>query len=117
MSAFGRLCCKSLFALLIANFSSCRRGFRVNMWGTSSPGDKRIGDFGNEPDAASIQRSSLVSTSGGKFVTRHFQTFGAQLGTYADFAATLAYGPKGSTRSASAGYDRHSVISVGSRLR
>src|SRR3977135_954379 len=26
-----RLCCKSLFAPLIANFSSCRRGFRVNM--------------------------------------------------------------------------------------
>jgi hypothetical protein len=54
-----RLCCKSLFAPLIANFSSCRRGFRVNMWGTSSPGDERIGDFGNEPDATSISDRGL----------------------------------------------------------
>ena len=45
MSPKCRLCCKSLFAPLIANFSSCRRGFRVNMWGTSSPGDKLTGDF------------------------------------------------------------------------
>ena len=58
-SAFGRLCCKSLFAPLIANFSSCRRGFRVNMWGTSSPGDKLTGDFGNEPDATSISDRGL----------------------------------------------------------
>jgi hypothetical protein len=54
-----RLCCKSLFAPLIANFSSCRRGFRVNMWGTSSPGDKLTGDFGNEPDATSISDRGL----------------------------------------------------------
>ena len=58
-SAPGRLCCKSLFAPLIANFSSCRRGFRVNMWGTSSPGDKLTGDFGNEPDATSISDRGL----------------------------------------------------------
>ena len=54
-----RLCCKSLFAPLIANFSSCRRGFRVNMCGTSSPGDKFTGDFGNEPDATSISDRGL----------------------------------------------------------
>src|SRR5258708_32759934 len=59
MSACGILCCKSLFAPLIANFSSCRRGFRVNMWGTSSPGDKLTGDFGNEPDAISISDRGL----------------------------------------------------------
>src|SRR3954451_16937860 len=59
LSASGRLCCKSLFAPLIANFSSCRRGFRVNMWGTSSPGDKLTGDFGNEPDATSISDRGL----------------------------------------------------------
>src|SRR4051812_49119694 len=58
-AACGRLCCKSLFAPLIANFSSCRRGFRVNMWGTSSPGDKLTGDFGNEPDATSISDRGL----------------------------------------------------------
>src|SRR3954463_5864370 len=55
----GRLCCKSLFAPLIANFSSCGHGFRVNMWGTSSPGDKLTGDFGNEPDATSISDRGL----------------------------------------------------------
>src|SRR6476646_5862450 len=59
MSPYGRLCCKSLFAPLIANFSSCRRGFRVNMWVNSSPGDKLTGDFGNEPDATSISNRGL----------------------------------------------------------
>src|SRR4051794_24415920 len=59
MSRKCRLCCKSLFAPLIATFSSCRRGFRVNMWGTSSPGDKLTGDFGNEPDATSISDRGL----------------------------------------------------------
>ena len=54
-----RLCCKSLFAPFIANISSCRRGFRVNMWGASSPGDKLTGDFGNEPDATSISDRGL----------------------------------------------------------
>src|SRR5438552_17454294 len=50
---------KVLFAPSIANFSSCKRGFRVNMWGTSSPGDKLTGDFGNEPDATSISDRGL----------------------------------------------------------
>src|SRR4249920_1243588 len=59
MTACGRLCCKSLFAPFIANISSRRRGFRVNMWGTSSPGDKLTGDFGNEPDATSISDRGL----------------------------------------------------------
>src|SRR4029450_12246645 len=59
MSASCRLCCKSLFAPLIAIFSSYRRGFRVNMWGTSSPGDKLTGDFGNRPDATSISDRGL----------------------------------------------------------
>ena len=77
-AACGRLCCKSLFAPLIANFSSCRRGFRVNMWGTSSPGDKLTGDFGNKPDATSISDRGLFRLSGGKFVTRRFQTFTTQ---------------------------------------
>ena len=58
-AAMCRLCCKSLFAPLTANFSGCRRGFRVNMWGTSSPGDKLTGDFGNEPDATSISDRGL----------------------------------------------------------
>jgi hypothetical protein len=29
------------------------------MWGTSSPGDKLTGDFGNEPDATSISDRGL----------------------------------------------------------
>ena len=58
-SVCGRLCCKSLFAPLIANFSGCRGGFRVNMWGTSSLADKLTGDFGNEPDATSISDRGL----------------------------------------------------------
>jgi hypothetical protein len=49
-----RLCCKSLFASLDANFSSCRSDFRINMRGTLSPDDKLTGDFGNELEAISI---------------------------------------------------------------
>jgi hypothetical protein len=40
-------CCKSLFALVIKNSPSCRRDFRVKMWGTSSPDDKLTGDLGS----------------------------------------------------------------------
>jgi hypothetical protein len=47
MSACGRYCCKSLFALVIKNSPGCRRDFRVKMWGTSSPEDKLTGDLGN----------------------------------------------------------------------
>jgi hypothetical protein len=43
----GRLCCKSRFALMIKNSEGYRRGFRVKMWGTSSPHVKLTGDFGN----------------------------------------------------------------------
>jgi hypothetical protein len=58
-AAIGRLCCKSLFAPSTANFSGCRSGFRVNMWGTSPPGDKLTGDFGNEPDTTLISDRGL----------------------------------------------------------
>jgi hypothetical protein len=54
MSAYGRFCCKSFFALVIKISFGCTRDFRVNMWGTSSPGDKLTGDLANEPDATSI---------------------------------------------------------------
>ena len=47
MSAHGRYCCKSLFALVIKNSPGCRRDFRVKMWGTSSRDDKLTGDLGN----------------------------------------------------------------------
>src|SRR6266516_3117576 len=54
MSASGRYCCKSLFALLIKNSPGCRRDFRVKMWGTSSPDDKLTGDLGNVIEATQI---------------------------------------------------------------
>jgi hypothetical protein len=47
MSAIGRLCCKSRFALVIENSKGHRRGFRVKMWGTTSPRVKLACDFGN----------------------------------------------------------------------
>src|SRR5215470_15874951 len=45
MSAPGRFCCKSLFALLIKNSKGYKRDVRVNMWGTSSPDDKLVTDL------------------------------------------------------------------------
>jgi len=54
MSAHGRYCCKSLFALVIKNSPGCRRDFRVKMWGTSSPDDKLTGDLGNVIEATQI---------------------------------------------------------------
>src|ERR1035437_10282012 len=54
MSAKCRLCCKSLFASLVTKFPSCRRDFRINIWGITSPGDELTGDFGNELEAISI---------------------------------------------------------------
>jgi len=53
-SASGRYCCKSLFALMIKNSAGCRHGFRVKMWGTSSPDDKRSGDLGNVIESTQI---------------------------------------------------------------
>src|SRR5438132_5833752 len=54
LSANGRYCCKSLFALVIKNSPGCRRDFRVKMWGTSSPDDKLTGDLGNVIEATQI---------------------------------------------------------------
>jgi hypothetical protein len=53
MTAFGRFCCKSLFALVIKISFGCTREFRVKMWGTSSPEDKLAGDLGNVIEATS----------------------------------------------------------------
>src|SRR6185436_7811763 len=47
------------FCTVHRKYFELRRGFRVNMWGTSSPGDKLTGDFGNEPDATSISDRDL----------------------------------------------------------
>src|SRR5262249_42900463 len=50
-----RLCCKSLFALVIKNSPGRRRDFRVKMWRTSSPDDKLMGDLGNVIGATQIR--------------------------------------------------------------
>ena len=52
-AAFGRFCCKSLFALAIKNSFGRRRDFRVKMWGTPPPEDKLTGDLGNVIEATS----------------------------------------------------------------
>src|ERR1019366_5691159 len=53
-SAFGRYCCKSLFALLIKNSLGSRCDFGINMRGASSHSDELTGDFGNKPEAILI---------------------------------------------------------------
>ena len=59
------ICCKSLFALVIKNFPSFRRDFRVKMWGTSSPNDKVADDLGNAIEGTRISgRRSDFLTAG-----------------------------------------------------
>ena len=72
MSAHGRYCCKSLFALVIKNSPGCRRDFRVKMWGTSSPDDKLTGDLGNVIEARSGGRR-LVRVMVGKLSPGNFR--------------------------------------------
>ena len=54
MSAIGRYCCKSPFALVIKNSPGCRRDFRVKMWGTSSVDDKLADDLSNAMEGTRI---------------------------------------------------------------
>jgi hypothetical protein len=58
-----RLCCKSLFALVIKNSPGFRRGLHVKMWGTSSATDKLTGDLGNVIGAAQtgVRRSDRLT--------------------------------------------------------
>src|SRR3954464_1914451 len=73
MSERCRLCCKSLFALLIEISSSLGRACRVKMSGTSSPSDKLIGDFGNEIEAISISDLDLLCLLAGKLSLFNFE--------------------------------------------
>jgi hypothetical protein len=75
MSALGRYCCKSLFALLIKNSPGCRRDFRVKMWGTSSPDDKLTGDLGSVIETAQSGGRRLVRVMAGKSSPGKFWTF------------------------------------------
>src|SRR6266536_280665 len=72
MSAFGRYCCKSLFALVIKNSPGCRRDFRVKMWGTSSPDDKLTGDLGNVIETTQIGGSRSDRLTAGKLSPGNF---------------------------------------------
>src|SRR6516164_2894862 len=64
-TAYGRFCCKSLFALVIKNFPGFRRDFRVKMRGTSSSDDKLADDLGNAIEGTRISgRRSDFSTAG-----------------------------------------------------
>ena len=71
-SAYGRYCCKSLFALVIKNSPGCRRDFRVKMWGTSSPDDKLTGDLGNVIEATQIGGRRSDRLTAGKLSPGNF---------------------------------------------
>jgi hypothetical protein len=72
MSASCRLCCKSLFALVIKNSPGFRCDLRVKMWGTSSPGDKLTGEFGNAIEATQIASRRLVRVGAGNLSPGNF---------------------------------------------
>jgi hypothetical protein len=72
MSASGRYCCKSLFALVIKNSPGCRRDFRVKMWGTSSPDDKLTGDLGNAIETTQIGGRRSDRLTAGKLSPGNF---------------------------------------------
>src|SRR6516164_9945004 len=61
MSEKCRSCCKSRFPLLIKIFLARWCDSRINMWGTSSPREKLIGDFANGLGAILNSEHSLAS--------------------------------------------------------
>src|SRR5262245_25331102 len=71
-SGIGRFCCKSLFALLIKNSKGYRRDFRVKMWGTSSPDDKRVSDLAKAAEATKITARRSDRLMAGKLSPRNF---------------------------------------------
>jgi hypothetical protein len=72
MTAIGRYCCKSLFALVIKNSPGCRRDFRVKMWGTSSPDDKLTGDLGKVIETTQIGGRRSDRRTAGKLSPGNF---------------------------------------------
>jgi hypothetical protein len=71
MSASGRFCCKSLFALVIKISFGCTHDFRVKMWGTSLREDKLAGDLGNVIEATSIRGRRSDFFTAGKLAPGH----------------------------------------------
>src|ERR1019366_8585834 len=70
MSANGRLCCKSLLALLIKKSLGSICDFGINMRGTSSHSDKLTADFGNKHEAILIGDHVLSCLLAGKLSLR-----------------------------------------------
>jgi hypothetical protein len=71
MSAGGRFCCKSLFALVIKISFGCTHDFLVKMWGTSLREDKLAGDLGNVIEATSIRGRRSDFFTAGKLAPGH----------------------------------------------
>ena len=92
MSANGRFCCKSLFALVAKNSLGRRRDFRVKMWGTSSPDDKLTGGLANVTEAISIDGCGSDRTHGGKISIQQSGTF-ATISARSVSAAMFAIAP------------------------
>ena len=61
------------------------------MWGTSSPGDKLTGDFGNEPDATSISDRGLFRLLAGNLSPGVFRLLQHNL-PLADIGTTAVIG-------------------------
>src|SRR5215471_699432 len=72
MTACGRFCCKSLFALAIKISFGCTGDFHVNMWGTSSSEEKLAGDPGNVIEATSIGGRRSDFFTAGKLAPGNF---------------------------------------------
>ena len=73
MSASLPIVLQKSFCTEIKNSKGRRRGFRVKMWGTSSPNVKLTGDFDNAIDVYPNRRSLPVSCFREKFVTLYFR--------------------------------------------
>jgi hypothetical protein len=72
MTAYGRFCCKSLFALAIKISFGCTGDFHVNMWGTSLSEEKLAGDPGNVIEATSIGGRRSDFFTAGKLAPGNF---------------------------------------------
>src|SRR5215468_4383903 len=100
MSAFGRFCCKTLFALLIKNSPGYRRDVRVKMWGTSSPDDKFFGDLAKATEAIKIAARRSDRLMAGKLSPLNcglLQQY-RHTAVFADFGVMSAAGSRHRTR-------------------
>src|SRR5262245_21643323 len=71
-SGWCRYCCKSLFPLVTKNSPGCTRDFRVKMWGTSSPDDKRVSDLAKAVESTKIAARRSDRITAGKLSPPNF---------------------------------------------